>query len=86
MALYKIFITPLCGYCAKAEQILKQNGVQYEVFERTDENTEYLHNLAPELKYGALTTYPQVFVGKKRIGGSDDLEQYAEDCLGGLGG
>jgi glutaredoxin len=85
MALYKIFITPLCGYCAKAEQILKQNGVEYEVFERTSENLDYLYDLSPDLEH-TFFTFPQVFVGKKRIGGSDDLEQYTEDCLGGIGG
>lgn len=81
MALYKIFTTPLCGYCAKAEMILSRNHLEYEVFDRNEENEELLYQMAPELEGSIFMTYPQVFVGKKLIGGCDDLETYEEECL-----
>ncbi len=84
MALYKLFVTPLCGYCAKAEDILKRNGLEYEVFERTPENLKYLFDLDPGLEdffTSDILTYPQVFVGDKRIGGCNQLEEYEEECL-----
>ena len=81
MALYKIFTTPLCGYCAKAESRLARNHLEYEVFDRTDKNEQLLFKMAPQLADSIFLTYPQVFVGKKLIGGCDDLETYEEECL-----
>jgi len=88
MALYKIFTTPLCGYCAKAEDILKRNNLEYEVFERSPENKVYLFQIDPlleDLDHAGCLTYPQVFVGEKRIGGCDDLIRYEEECLQYIG-
>ena len=51
------------------------------MFDRTDKNEQLLFKMAPQLADSIFLTYPQVFVGKKLIGGCDDLETYEEECL-----
>ncbi|CAC9965799.1 hypothetical protein [uncultured Gammaproteobacteria bacterium] len=68
-----IWTRPNCSYCNRAKIMLDEEGVEYEVRlvdEITWTNDDML-NMAPnEL------TYPQVFLGKKHVGGCDDLEAY----------
>jgi glutaredoxin-like protein len=66
-----IFAKPGCPYCARAKELLRANGV---VFEEV--------TLGKGITTSALRavsgkgTAPQVFIGGRLIGGSEELEQY----------
>jgi glutaredoxin-like protein len=66
-----IFAKPGCPYCARAKELLRANGI---VFEEV--------TLGKGITSSALRavsgkgTAPQVFIGGRLIGGSEDLEQY----------
>ena len=65
-----IYTKPFCPYCARAEALLTKKGVKYE---------EIVAAMDPEKKAEMVkrsngrTTYPQVFIGDRHVGGSDDL-------------
>ncbi|RQW61655.1 glutathione peroxidase [Vibrio viridaestus] len=66
-----VFTKPGCPYCAKAKQLLIDKGLQYEeVVLGKDATTVSLRAVSGR------STVPQVFIGGRHIGGSDDLEQY----------
>lgn len=79
MADVVIYTKPGCPYCAAAKTLLSKKGVDF---------TEIVASNDPEKKQemiqksGGRMTFPQVFVGEKHIGGSDDL--HALDARGGL--
>lgn len=74
-----IYTKPGCPYCSAAKALLSKKGVDF---------TEIVASNDPEKKQemiqksGGRMTFPQVFVGEKHIGGSDDL--HALDARGGL--
>lgn len=74
-----IYTKPGCPYCTAAMALLKRKGVDF---------TEIVASRDPEIKAemvaraGGKSTFPQVFVGEKHIGGSDDI--HALDARGGL--
>ena len=62
---------PGCPYCAKARDLLTENGIAYEQVELGDGlTTKSLYAVSGE------GTTPQVFIDGELIGGSDDLEAY----------
>lgn len=66
-----IFTKAGCGHCTKAKELLKEKGLNYEeVSLGNGITTRSLQAVS-----GASTT-PQVFIGGKLIGGSEDLEKY----------
>ncbi|HEX3675462.1 MAG TPA: glutaredoxin 3 [Rhizomicrobium sp.] len=74
-----IYTTPICPYCARAKRLLKEKGAPVEeidVFMDADARAEM------EQKSGGRRTVPQIFIGDRHIGGSDDL--YALDHEGKL--
>ena len=79
MADVVIYTKPGCPYCTAAKALLDKKGVEF---------TEIVASNNPEKKQemiqksGGRMTFPQVFVGEKHIGGSDDL--HALDARGGL--
>ena len=79
MADVVIYTKPGCPYCTAAKGLLDKKGVDF---------TEIVASNDPEKKQemiqksGGRMTFPQVFVGEKHIGGSDDL--HALDARGGL--
>ncbi|WP_374600259.1 glutaredoxin 3 [Brevundimonas sp.] len=79
MADVVIYTKPGCPYCTSAKALLDKKGVDF---------TEIVASSDPEKKQemiqksGGRMTFPQVFVGEKHIGGSDDL--HALDARGGL--
>lgn len=74
-----IYTKPGCPYCSAAKSLLDKKGAAF---------TEIVASNDPEKKQemiqksGGRMTFPQVFVGEKHIGGSDDL--HALDARGGL--
>jgi glutaredoxin 3 len=79
MADVTIYTRALCGYCARAKQLLDRKGVAYEEKDATS---------SPELRAemreraNGRSTFPQIFVGGTHVGGCDDL--YALERAGGL--
>jgi glutaredoxin 3 len=74
-----IYTKPGCPYCTAAMALLKRKGVDF---------TEIVASRDPEIKAemvarsNGASTFPQIFVGEKHIGGSDDI--HALDARGGL--
>ena len=72
MASVEIYTKFGCPYCARAKQLLGDKGVQYEEYEinstpgKRDEMLE---------RSGGRHTVPQVFIGDRHVGGSDDLAE-----------
>lgn len=66
-----VFTKPGCPFCAKAKQTLIDQELQFEeVVLGKDATTVSLRAVAGR------TTVPQVFIGGKHIGGSEELEVY----------
>ena len=66
-----LFTKPGCPFCVKAKALLTEKGFEYEEI--------VLGRGATLTSLKAVTgreTVPQVFIGGKHIGGSDDLEAY----------
>jgi glutaredoxin 3 len=69
MAHVTIYTRPGCGYCARALSVLQRKGADFtEIHAGTD----------PEKRQEMMTrsgrsTYPQIFVGEKHIGGCDEM-------------
>ena len=75
----KIYVTPICPYCVRAKSLLKKKGAAYEeidVFMDADARAEM------EEKSGGAMTVPQIFIGDRHVGGSDEL--YALEQSGEL--
>lgn len=69
-----IFTKPGCPFCASAKDMLKNAGLPFEeIILGKNITTRSLQAVA-----GATTT-PQVFVGGKRVGGSEDLQKWLQD-------
>ncbi|MBI1621538.1 glutaredoxin 3 [Aquamicrobium zhengzhouense] len=73
-----IYTRMMCGYCAAAKRLLEKKGVDY---------VEHDASFSPELRQEMIqrsgrTTFPQIFIGDKHVGGSDDL--HALDSAGKL--
>ncbi|WMN87045.1 redoxin family protein [Vibrio parahaemolyticus] len=66
-----VFTKPGCPFCVKAKQNLIDKGLQYEeVVLGKDATTVSLRAISGR------TTVPQVFIGGRLIGGSEELETY----------
>lgn len=64
-----IYTTPWCGYCARAKALLTRKGVAY-----TEIDVEARRELREEMiARSGRRTVPQVFIGDRHVGGSDDL-------------
>lgn len=70
MAEVTIYTRMMCGYCAAAKRLLDGKGVAY---------TEHDASFSPELRQEMIgrangrSTFPQIFIGDRHVGGSDDL-------------
>ena len=65
----KIYTTQTCPYCVRAKRLLQRKNVSYQEIDvgRDDEARTQL------IETTGRRTVPQVFIGDKHIGGSDDL-------------
>jgi len=72
MARVEIYTKAFCGYCSRAKRLLDGKGVDYE---------EYDITLGGPKRAGMLqrthgrSTVPQIFIGDRHVGGSDDLHE-----------
>jgi glutaredoxin 3 len=79
MARVEIYTTPFCPYCVAAKRLLTRKGV---AFEETDVARDPGQRQAMMARAGGTRTVPQIFIGGRHVGGSDDL--HALDAAGKL--
>ncbi len=73
-----IYTRDFCGYCSAAKALLDRKGVRY-----TEKNATFDPALRGEMMdRSGRTTFPQIFVGERHVGGCDDL--HALERRGGL--
>ena len=65
-----IYTKPFCPYCARAENLLKKKGVAYEEIVAAVEPGKRAEMVK---RSGGRSTYPQIFIGERHVGGCDDL-------------
>lgn len=66
----EIYTSPLCGFCHAAKRLLNQKGVNFteiDVLSNPDRKAEMVQ------RANGVRTVPQIFIGDKHVGGSDDL-------------
>jgi len=66
-----IYTRMMCGYCSAAKRLLERKGVAY---------VEHDASFSPELRQEMIAksgraTFPQVFIGDRHVGGSDELHE-----------
>ncbi|HEC84581.1 MAG TPA: glutaredoxin 3 [Thioploca sp.] len=69
MPIVRMYSTPICPYCMRAERLLNKKGVQVH---------KILVNLNPQemtkmIEITGRRTVPQIFIGDRHVGGFDDL-------------
>lgn len=65
----KIYTTRSCPYCVRAKRLLEKKQVQYEEIDVSwdeDARTKLTESTGRR-------TVPQIFVGERHVGGSDEL-------------
>lgn len=70
MKLVEIYTTPYCPYCIAAKRLLAKKDVP---FKETDVSRDPDLRAAMTKRAGGGRTVPQIFIGGKHVGGSDDL-------------
>lgn len=70
MAQIELYTKDGCGYCVRARRLLDDKGVAYTDHDITLGGPKRAEMLA---KSNGRTTVPQVFIGERHVGGSDDL-------------
>jgi glutaredoxin 3 len=73
-----MYATSWCGYCARARRLLQNKGVAFREID-LDDHPEARSEM---IERSGRRTVPQIFIGDKHVGGSDDL--MALDKSGGL--
>lgn len=74
-----IYTTSWCPYCAAAKSLLTRKGAAFEEID-----VESGPGLRQQMtaRAGGRTSVPQIFIGERHVGGSDDL--HALDARGEL--
>ena len=70
MATIEIYTKAFCGYCARAKSLLDSKGAAYR---ETDVTIDRAGFDAMVVRANGRRTVPQIFIGGKHVGGSDDL-------------
>lgn len=76
MAEVVIYTRQLCGYCARAKSLLESKGVSF-----TEHDATFSQELRQEMigKANGRTTFPQIFIDGRHVGGCDDLHALDRD-------
>ena len=70
MARVEIYTRAFCGYCTRAKRLLDEKGVAYE---EVDVGMEAGKRAEMIQRANGRTSVPQIFIGGRHVGGSDDL-------------
>lgn len=68
----EIYVSPFCGYCARAKRLLTNKGVNYIEYDVLADSS-----LRDEMQKRAPGSYtvPQIFIDDVSVGGSDDIHE-----------
>ena len=69
MAQVTIYTRPGCGYCVRAVSLLADKGVAFDQIDMADQPDKRQEMM----ERSGRSTFPQIFVGEKHIGGCDDM-------------
>lgn len=78
MADVVMYTTPICPYCVRAKNLLKQKGVSWTEIDVSRDAAERVALMERTRQ----RTVPQIFINGEHVGGSDDL--YALERAGKL--
>lgn len=70
MANVTIYTRPMCPYCVRAVQLLKQKGVDFKEIDAGFDRAKKEEMIA---KSGGARTFPQIFIGDTHVGGCDEM-------------
>ncbi len=73
------YTKPGCGFCAAALSLLTRKGVDFTEIVASNDPAKKAEMTQ---KSNGRSTFPQIFIDGKHVGGSDDL--HALDARGGL--
>ena len=79
MAEVVLYTKPGCPYCSAAKALLQRKGIDFTDIVASNDPEKKAEMIQ---KSGGKTTFPQIFIDGKHIGGSDDI--HALDARGGL--
>jgi glutaredoxin 3 len=65
----EIYTREFCGYCTRAKSLLASKGVDVTEYRAGDDPA--LRREMIQRSHG--TTYPQIFINGRHVGGSDDI-------------
>ena len=71
MAAVLIYTKPFCPYCSRALKLLRDKGVAFE--EVDDAAFDADKKRAMVARANGASTFPQIFVGERHVGGCDQL-------------
>jgi len=74
-----IYTKPGCPYCIAAMGLLNRKGVAFTEIVASNDPAKKAEMVE---RAGGKSTFPQIFIGDKHVGGSDDI--HALDARGGL--
>ena len=66
----EIYTQLFCPYCARALRLLRSKGVEFTEIDAPNGSEEREEAIR---RSGGRTTVPQIFIGGKPLGGSDEL-------------
>lgn len=72
----EIYTTPTCPYCHAAKRLLAKKGAGYT---EIDVSRDPALRDAMMQRAGGRRTVPQIFIGGRHVGGSDDLHALEYD-------
>ena len=70
MADVVLYTKPGCPYCIAAVSLLTRKGVDFTAIVASNDPAKKAEMIQ---KSGGRATFPQIFIGGKHIGGSDDM-------------
>lgn len=65
-----IYTKPGCPYCSRAMQLLRQKGVSFTEIVASNDPAKKAEMIK---RSNGARTFPQIFIGERHIGGSDDM-------------
>lgn len=72
----EIYTTPTCPYCLAAKRLLTKKGA---AFTEIDVSRDPDLRVAMTQRAGGRRTVPQIFIGGRHVGGSDDIHALDAD-------
>lgn len=76
MKTVEIYTTPTCPYCAAAKRLLTRKGATYT---EIDVSGDPSLRVVMTDRAGGRRTVPQIFIGGKHVGGSDDIHMLDDE-------